>query len=110
VGYSLDAYPTPDDAAAALADPALNELMIADGYTQNDETASGLTVFTREGTSCDTDVQTALTHWQRGHFVSTVQITLPAEVEAPLDQVLSTFVGQQIFENILSDVLRPEIR
>lgn len=110
VGYSLDAYPSPEDAAAALADPALSELISGQGFTRQDEADSGLTVFTREGSSCDTDVQTALTHWQRGRFVSTVEITIPSAVEAPLDQVLSSFVGQQIFERILSDVLRPEIR
>ncbi|MBZ0301022.1 MAG: hypothetical protein K8J31_14840, partial [Anaerolineae bacterium] len=109
VSYSLDAYPSPDEAAAALADPALAELTTASGFTST-VGDSGLTVYTRTGSVCDTDVITGRAYWQRGHFVATAQITIPASVEVPMDQILTSFVGQQIYEQILSSVLRPEIR
>ncbi len=110
VGYTLDSYPTADDAAAALADPALSELTIAQGLETNQDEITGLTFYTSTGTACDIDVRTARMYWQRGHFVSTVEITLPADIEAPLGQVLTSFVGQQIYEQLLSGILRPEIR
>ncbi len=109
VSYALDSYATAEDAAEALADPALAELTTASGFANSSTGDTGLTVYTADSTACDTDVQIALTHWQRGHFVSTVEITIPAGVEVPLDQILTSFVGQQIYEQILSAILRPEI-
>lgn len=109
VGYTLDAYATADDAAAALTDPVLDELTLAEGL-ESAEDETGLTYYTTTGTACDIDVRTARMYWQRGHFVSTVEITIPAGIEAPLGQVLVGFVGQQIYEQILSGILRPEMR
>ena len=110
VGYMLDAYATPEDAAAALSDPVVGEVMAARGFTEEEAGETDLTVYSTTGTECDTDVITAVTQWQRGRFVATAEITLPSEVPVPLDLVLSSFVGQQIFERLVSDVLRPEIR
>jgi cyclophilin family peptidyl-prolyl cis-trans isomerase len=110
VSYNLDSYPTNADAAAALADSALSELTTALGFTDRGAGDTGLTVFTRNETACDIEVQTARTYWQRGHFVATAEITIPADVDVPLDRVLASFVGQQVYEQILSDILRPEIR
>lgn len=109
VSYALDSYATREDAAAALADPALAELTAARGFTDTQTGDNGLTFYTGEGTACDTPVRTAQAHWQRGHFVATVEITLPADTEAPLDRVLTEFVGLQLYEQILSAILRPEI-
>ena len=77
VRYSLDAYATEEDAVAALTDPALAELTMAQGFTDSESYESGLTVFTHDATVCDTEAVTARTHWQRGHFVATVEITIP---------------------------------
>lgn len=110
IGYTLDSFATPEDATAALTDPALAELTTSSGFAEDETEGSELTVYTRDETACDTDVQRAITRWQRGRFVSTVSITLPTGVDVPLDQVLISFVGQQIYEQILSDILRPEIR
>jgi cyclophilin family peptidyl-prolyl cis-trans isomerase len=109
VSYALDAYATREDAAAALADPGLTELTTAIGFPENSASESGLNIFTNNSTACDIDVETAQAHWQRGHFVATVEITLPADAGVPLDQVLTSFVGQQLYEQILSAILRPEI-
>jgi cyclophilin family peptidyl-prolyl cis-trans isomerase len=109
VSYALDSYATREDAAAALADPALVELTAASGLSDSSTGETGMTVYTNESTACDISVRTAQTHWQRGHFVATVEITIPADVEVPLDQVLTSFVGQQLYEQILSAILRPEI-
>jgi cyclophilin family peptidyl-prolyl cis-trans isomerase len=109
VSYALDAYATPEDAMEAVADPALAALTTASGFSDTSTGDTGITVYTTEGTACDSPVRTAQTHWQRGRFVATVEITLPADVDVPLDRILSSFVGQQIYEQILSEILRPEI-
>lgn len=109
VSYALDSYATSEDAAAALADPALAELTAASGFTSSSANDAGMLVYTSEGTACDTPVRTAQANWQRGHFVATAAITVPADVDVPLDRILTSFVGQQIYEQILSAVLRPEI-
>jgi len=110
IGYSLDVFASNEDAEAALNDPALAELAAAQGLEETTGGETDLTIYTRSDTFCDTEVVTALTYWQRGRFVSTAQITLPADVGVPLDQVLVGFVGLQIYEPVLSSILRPEIR
>jgi cyclophilin family peptidyl-prolyl cis-trans isomerase len=111
LGYSLDAYASTAGAMDALTDEALVNLTTEMGYTQVSDTESGLEIYTRTATACDTDVVEARAFWQRGRFVATADITLPdTGEELPLDRVLVGFVGQQIYERALSDVLRPEIR
>jgi hypothetical protein len=54
----------------------------------------------------------ALTYWQRGHFIATVEILIPtsSETGAFLDRILAEFVGLRIYEPLLSSVLRREAR
>lgn len=109
ISYELETYASAEDAQAALTDPAVADLMTARGFTEN-TSENGSTLYSRESTACDSDVITTATRWQRGRFVATPQITLNTGVEVPIDEVLESFVGQQIYEQILSSILRPEIR
>ncbi len=111
IGYALDAFASPADASAALNDEALTILTLDLGFEANAPGETGLTVFSQNETVCDTDVVNARTYWQRGRYVATLDITVPNTPELPpLDLLLSSFVGQQVYERALTDVLRAEIR
>ncbi|NWG18535.1 MAG: peptidylprolyl isomerase [Chloroflexi bacterium] len=112
VGYTLDSFADSTAAAAALADPALAERLTAEGYVSQDSAELTFPLFTRTDTACDKEMVRGLTFWQRGHFIATAEITIPADnpnVEF-LDQALVQFVGIRIYEPVLAEILRPEIR
>lgn len=108
IGYSLDAFASREDAAAVLADPAMAELPLTLGYTES-PTATSLAypVYTTNVTACDQPAVHAMTFYQRGSFIATVEVTLPASAPAvgQLDRVLSEYVAQQIYESFLASVL-----
>ena len=111
IGYSLDAFATREDAAAALNDEALTALTLDMGYEATEPGDTGQTVFSKTDTICDTEAISARTYWQRGRFVATLDLVVPNQPDLPpLDLLLSSFVGQQVYERALTDVLRPEIR
>ena len=113
VGYTLDAYASSEDAAAALADTELEQLSLQNGFTESAKSEK-LTypLFKETTTECDVSALRAMTYWQRGHFIATVEITVPADsnVAQSPDLALLQGVGMQIYEPILSDVLKREIR
>jgi cyclophilin family peptidyl-prolyl cis-trans isomerase len=112
--YTLDAFATPADAAAALEDGTFDAIA-ADRGLGEPQTSENLSqpFFTQNITACDQDAIQAATSWQRGPFVVTAEIVVPAEnadIVGSIDQVLSQFVGLQIFEPFLMDVLYRDIR
>jgi len=112
MGYTLDAYASKADATAALADPAMDAWLMAEGFSEAAETENtGLLMRVKETTACDVDAVHALTVWQRGRFVATAEIVIPADNENVdfMDVWLTDIVGLQVYESMLSDVLRPEI-
>jgi cyclophilin family peptidyl-prolyl cis-trans isomerase len=112
VEYTLDSYASPEDAAAALADADFEQLPVQAGFTsaKSDNLTSPL--FTETTTECDVSALHALTYWQRGHFIATAEITVPADsnVAQSPDLALLQGVGMQIYEPMLADVLKREIR
>jgi cyclophilin family peptidyl-prolyl cis-trans isomerase len=113
VGYALDAFASPDDAAAALADPTMAQLPPANGFTTSQVSENlPYPYYTAEVTACDQPATRALTYYQRGTFVVTVEITIPSGSQGSdvLDRVLTEFVAQAIFEPFLADVLYRDIR
>lgn len=114
LAYTLDAYASADDAAAALADPALDAWLLADGFSEIAESANNALPMRVMGTTVceDTAASRGLAMWQRGRFVVTVEIAIPSDNPNAdfLDLWLTEIVGMQIYEFVLSDVLRPEIR
>jgi cyclophilin family peptidyl-prolyl cis-trans isomerase len=112
LGYTLDSFATRADAAAALADPALAERLTADGFTSQDSPNLPYPLFTRTETVCEREMVRGLAYWQRGHFIATAHIAIPADnpnIEF-MDLVLNQFVGIRIYEPVLAEILRPEIR
>ena len=65
--------------------------------------------FTVDTTGCGGDAVQALTHWQRGRFVATVEAVIQAENAEYTDLILSRMVGWQLFEYLATDVLRREL-
>lgn len=109
VGYTLDAFATEADAAAAVADPVLEQLALKSGF-DGQRTSAMLPhpYFTVTETLCDQRVIRAMTFWRHGTFISTVSIVLPADVENVtdlLDVALLEFVAGQIYEPFLTEIL-----
>lgn len=111
ISYTLDAFASPEDAAAALADEDLSALTLAGGFTdaQVAEDLNGATMYTATTTACEVDAIRARTYWQRGRFVATIEATMPADLPVGPEVLLDRLVGLQ-YERILADVLRAEIR
>lgn len=108
LGYTLDSFASAADAAAALADEALAQLPMLNGFT--DTTTSEYAqypVFTANVTACDQPAIHAMTYWQRGNFIATAEVTIPAadNAEQDLGRILVQFVGQQVYEPLVSSVL-----
>lgn len=111
--YTLDSFATPQDAAAALADEYMAQFPLQAGFTATQASENlPYPLFTSTETLCDREMIRAMTFMQRGHFIATAEMTFPADNEnvAFLDRVLSVFVMQRVYEPILAEVLRPEIR
>jgi cyclophilin family peptidyl-prolyl cis-trans isomerase len=107
--YTIDSFATPEDAAAALADGAFSQVLTDQGFTDVTESDTlPYPVHTTTLTACDTPAVEAVTYWQRGHFVVTVDAVIPADSADFADEWLSQ-VGL-IFERELTDALRREIR
>jgi cyclophilin family peptidyl-prolyl cis-trans isomerase len=110
-GYALDSYATQEDAAAAIADEALNNLLVSSGLTFVEESPNaGIAMYTQSVEACEQQGLYALTHLQRGHFVATVEVTIPADQAGVEDRYLAELVAVRLFEPIMGDILRREIR
>jgi cyclophilin family peptidyl-prolyl cis-trans isomerase len=112
--YTLDAFATPEDAAAALADENFAKLPTQFGFAEGEHSDNlSQPLFKQTITACDQEALDALTYWQRGRFIATVEIVLPTSnpnTSTAIDRILSEFVGQQLFEPVLSGVLYRDIR
>ena len=106
--YTLDAFATPEDAAAASEQ--FSQLLTDQGFANPTESeALPNPVFTTSVTACETPAVHAVTYWQRGHYVATVGVVIPTEGQEFADLWISEVAGR-IFERELSDALRREIR
>ncbi len=111
--YILDAFASGKDAAAAIADPAMEKIALESGYTDK-VTSANLTYpyYTTKDTICGKPVVRAMTYWRRGNFIVTTQVAWPIEAQGidVLDQVLAQFVGARLYEPLLTTVLYSEIQ
>jgi cyclophilin family peptidyl-prolyl cis-trans isomerase len=111
VSYTLDAFETREDATAALTDEALPALTTGQGFAEGEVVESlDNELYSASIQSCDVEAVRARTYWQRGHYVVTAEVVVPADSPYTADVWLSQFVGLQVFEPALAAVLRPEIR
>jgi cyclophilin family peptidyl-prolyl cis-trans isomerase len=107
--YTLDAFASREDAAAAVADPVFGQLLVDQGFSEGAE--SGVLpnpMYSASTTACETPAVQAVTYWQRGHYVATIAVTIPTEGQEFADLWLTEIAGR-IFERELTDALRREI-
>jgi cyclophilin family peptidyl-prolyl cis-trans isomerase len=108
--YTLDAFASSADATAALADGFLDQQPLENGFAEKvDSDWLANPYFTADTTACEGDAVRALTYWQRGRFIATVEATIQAENAQYADLILSDVVGLQLFEYLATDVLRAEL-
>ncbi len=112
--YTLDAYATAKDAAAAIADAAMEKIALESGFTDK-VVSPNLTFpyFTATGTACDKPVINAMTYWRHGNFISIAQVAWPTDAQSGadvLDKVLAQFVGGRLYEPLLTSVLYSSIQ
>ena len=68
-------------------------------------------LFTENTTACDVPAVRTMTYWQRGRFIATAEIVAPTDSSITQTPDLSLTQGVAIiYEPILADVLRREIR
>lgn len=110
--YSLDSFASRDDATAAINDPAMAQIYVDSGFVSSPSENLSQPYFTTTVTACDQQATRAVTYYQRGSFIATAEIVIPAGAQGSeqLDRVLSEFVAQRIFEPFLSGVLFWDIR
>ncbi|MCC6613088.1 MAG: peptidylprolyl isomerase [Anaerolineae bacterium] len=109
VAYTVDAYASAADAHAAITDGYLDTLAEADGYTPSNPVLLKYPLYTRSETVCDVDATHAFTHLQRGRFVATAEVIIPADQESGPELWLTRFVGAQLYEALLSDIFAAEL-
>ncbi len=112
--YTLDKFTSAEDAAGALDDGVFEQLAWDKGFG-DPQVSENLSepYFKQDVTACDQPAVYALTYWQRGAFVATVEITVPSsatDVVDNIDFVLSQNMGLRLFEPFLSDILYRDIR
>ncbi len=110
MGYTLDRFATPEDAAAALDDGFIAQLAEANGFTSSDVEGLNYPIYTQPTTACDGDAVAAMTVWQRGHFLATISVVFPDTQVAPPEVWLSDLAALRVYEPAFSDILRPEMR
>jgi cyclophilin family peptidyl-prolyl cis-trans isomerase len=110
VTYTIDAFATREEATAALNDRFLGELATTEGLTETPTETLTQPMYTEATSACDTAATRAVTHWQRGQYLITAEAVIPTDSPATPDVWLSDIVGIRLYESILSDVLRRELR
>jgi hypothetical protein len=111
IGYTLDKFATREDATAALESGVMQAALTDAGFTEADTETLTNPVYTQPDTTCEgIEATRAITHWQRGRYVVTAEITVPDDSEATPDQWLSEVVGLRLYEPVLASVLRSELR
>lgn len=109
LGYALDAFASRQDAAAALADTTLSQILLDNGFVFVEQSQNlGYPMYMTSAVACGVDAAHAVMYVQRGRFIATVEVTIPA-VDFELTDRWLQLVMLRIFEPILAEVLRSEL-
>jgi len=114
LGYTVDAFASADDAAAALESDVLPELANALGYTDvtEAEALNETTVYTGTTETCSgTEGTQGIAFLQRGRYVVSVNVLVDSAIlgQASMGEILSQGAAP-IFEQAISDVLIAEVK
>lgn len=110
MGYRLDSFASSEAAAAALADETLATLTSAMGFTESStpEEFNGAVMYSSDAAGCDVEAKQAVVYLQRGHFMATALVTIPADLPVGPEVVIQRLVAL-LYERLLADVIRPEL-
>lgn len=113
MSYVIDVYPTPEDAEAALADEALEELQVAQGFEVADAGVD-YPVFTSTTSACDEEnLILARGFQQRGRFITRAEVAFVEGVIIEDNEEAAGLFLQEFayfaFDLALADILRPEL-
>jgi cyclophilin family peptidyl-prolyl cis-trans isomerase len=113
ITYTLDAFASSDDAAAALADGIYQQLVADAGFGESHPSENlSQPYFTQAVSACDREAVSAVTFWRHGRFVAMTSIVYAADDTRTgelVDIALLQF-GTGVFETYLSEVLYRDIR
>ncbi|MBW7880388.1 MAG: peptidylprolyl isomerase [Anaerolineae bacterium] len=109
IGYTLYETPDAETAAAALEDPALTTLGIANGQTQVAGFAYGSPVYVGETSGCDATATAGRVFYTRGRFIVEAETVLPADSPYTPDLIIGR-LSSIIFDRALAEVMRADIR
>lgn len=107
--YTLMSFASAEDAAAALADEALGQTTVAQGFAEvtDSQAFEGTNVYTQTPNVCEKDASLARVYLQRGHFVVIAEATIPADLGVGADLLLNQVI--LLYERMLASVLRAEV-
>jgi len=110
MSYTVDAYDSREDAAAAFADPFWGTVPAALGVPAAAEsTELGQTLYSGSAQACNQTATRGLAVYNYGRYIITVDATVPANSQAAPDVWIGRFANI-FFGRGLSDVLRAELR
>ncbi len=110
IAYQLHAFASTANAINASESDTFEQILL-NGAEADSETSETLAngYYIAESSDCDASTIDVVTYWQRGRYLSVAEITLPASEAENADLWLDQIVNRQIYENIFSDLIRPEI-
>lgn len=109
VSYTLYETPDAETAAAALEDPALTTLGIANGQTQVSGFVYGKPVYVGETSGCDVTATAGRVFYTRGRYIVEAETVLPAD--SPYSpQLIIGRLASIIFDRALTEVIRAGFR
>lgn len=110
IGYTIHAFETPADAAAALESESLLDVLTnGEAYETAESDLTPDLIYTRPSTTCDVDANDSFTYTQLGRFITVAQIIFPADSPFDADLWLTQIVKTNVYELLLAEALRPEV-
>ena len=111
ISYTLNNFATEVDANTVMASNDI-QLLVApgSGFTEQESEVLPNMLYVENTEACGIPAVRARTYWQRGRFISVGEVVLPAEQAVEAELWLDQVVARQLYENLLSDILRREIR
>ena len=110
IGYRIHVFDTPESAVVAVADADLVRLLAQGEDVEVEETDfAAKPVYSWSTVSCEFDSTHAVMVTRNGRFITVAESIFPEGSEFPADLWLYQLVRFQVYENILSDILRREV-
>lgn len=111
ISYTVHAFATPEDAAAALESDTLeNILAMGNEFETAEGEETGDPIISYATTACDVDSTDALTYRQLGRFLVVSESVFPTDSPFTADLWLNQVVEFQVYDRIFIEQFRPEVQ